>query len=197
MTDYSALDRRALEVAAEVIKQVRADQLDRRTPCASWSLGELLAHMIGQNYGFAAAAQGELDDATVFALRPVREDAGAEFKASSEVVVGAFADEVAQAGSWWLPEVGTTQLIPATTAMSFHFVDNVVHGWDVAAAIGVPIEFEDDILSAALEVALRVPGGDGRTRDGAAFAPVLDSTDDAATLDQVLLQLGRSPAWPD
>ena len=47
--------RRALDLSAAMVARVGPGDLIRPTPCADWLLGTLLAHMIGQNLGFAAA----------------------------------------------------------------------------------------------------------------------------------------------
>ena len=73
MTDVLDGDRRAVETTIGIVGKVGRDDLDRPTPCAGWTLGALLAHMIGQHYGFAAAAEGDSQDAAVFADRPVGE----------------------------------------------------------------------------------------------------------------------------
>jgi hypothetical protein len=52
--DIRDLNRRTLATTIEIVDAVRADQLDLPTPCAEWTLWQLLGHMIGQHYGFAA-----------------------------------------------------------------------------------------------------------------------------------------------
>ena len=54
--------------------------------------------------------------------------------------------------------------------MGFHFVDYVVHGWDVAATLGVPFELPADVVAAVLPLALGVPDGDFREPTGSPFA---------------------------
>ncbi len=58
MSDIRVLHRRALQVSVDAVNRVRPDQLALPTPCAEWDLGRLLAHMTGQNHGFAAVARG-------------------------------------------------------------------------------------------------------------------------------------------
>ena len=70
-----------------------------------------------------------------------------------------------------LAEISPVLRFPAAQAISFHFIDYVVHGWDVARSLGVAYQPEPDLLAAALPVALAVPGGQARKRDGAAFDP--------------------------
>jgi uncharacterized protein (TIGR03086 family) len=196
MADLRVLDQRTLQITGSIVDHVTAGQLHLPTPCAAWTLGQLLAHMVGQHYGFAAAAGGETSDLTVWADRPVGDDPAGAFAAAATVVTDAFAAEGVLEREFWLPEVRGGQLLPARQAISFHFVDYVVHGWDVAASLGIRADFDDDILEAALVVAEQVPDGANRRQDGAAFAPGLVVVPGGSSLDRILVLLGRSPAWP-
>jgi uncharacterized protein (TIGR03086 family) len=197
MPDIRELDRRALEITKSIVDRVSVGQLGLPTPCAAWTLGQLLAHMVGQHYGFAAAAGGETSDITVWADRPVGADPAGAFAAAAAVVTEAFAVDGVLERELWLPEVRGGQSFPAPQAISFHFVDYVVHGWDVAATLGVRAHFDDDILDAALAIAEKVPDGENRREEDAAFAPGLGLAAGSSTLDRILLLLGRSPTWPN
>ena len=85
-------------------------------------------------------------------------------------------------------------MFPARQAISFHFVDYVVHSWDVARTLGVPLDLDPALLDVALSVAKAVPGGDARVAPGAAFAPGVDWPG-GPRLDRIVALLGRSPDW--
>ncbi|WP_441247632.1 TIGR03086 family metal-binding protein [Kitasatospora sp. McL0602] len=197
MTDIREFDRRALKITESIVNQVEVGQLGRPSPCAGWDLGRLLAHMVGQNRGFAASALGETSDLGVWADRPVGDDPAAEFAASAAAVTAAFGADGLLDRGLWLPEIRSDRLFPAGLAVGFHFIDYVVHGWDVAATIGVPAEFDADLLDAALPIAEQVPDGANRLREGASFRPGLAATGGGGTLDRILRVLGRSPHWPN
>jgi len=93
-----------------------------------------------------------------------------------------------------LPEISPTLRFPAAEAIGFHLVDYVVHGWDVARALGRGYDLEPRVLAAALPIARAVPGGDRRRRPGAAFAPRVAASS-GGPLDQVVALLGRRPDW--
>ena len=84
---------------------------------------------------------------------------------------------------------------PGAIAIGFHFVDYVVHAWDVARTIDASLELPDDVIAAALPVALAVPDGEFRAAAGGPFQPAVDGAGSAVGLDRILLHLGRSPAW--
>jgi uncharacterized protein (TIGR03086 family) len=197
MTDLRGYHREAIEVASALVGGVRADGLGAPTPCGDWDLRQLLAHMTGQNQGFAAAARGELEDMGIWADRPLAdgEEPGKVFAASGAQLVAAFAEiEDLPGGRMWLPEVRPKPL-PAAVAVGFQLVDTVVHAWDVARSIGVAVEFGPEVLAATLPIALAVPDGANRQEAGASFAPGLATHERAAPLDRVVAALGRDPRW--
>jgi len=190
-----SLDRRAVELSARIVAQAKPADLGRATPCALWNLSELLDHMITQHYGFAAASAGRGSDRQLWQV--VHRDAPiADYAAAAEHVITAFARPQALQQPFDLPEISTAVQIPAAQAISFHFVDYVAHGWDVARTLDVPYAPDDDLVRAALEIAQKVPDGENRLAEGAAFQPGRPVPPDGTDLDQVLAALGRSPAWP-
>jgi uncharacterized protein (TIGR03086 family) len=195
--DIRELDRRAVQGSVAVVSEVTHDDLTRATPCGEWTLGELLAHMTGQHDGFAAAAAGRGGDDDVWTIRPAGADPVGEYAAAADRVLAAFSEPGVLERKFALPEITTAMTFPAVQAMSFHLIDYVVHGWDVARSLGLPYQVDDELAAVALQVAERVPGGARRLIPGAAFGPVLTAPQDADTLDRTLLILGRSPAWPD
>jgi len=197
MTDIAILDRRAVEVSQTIVDRVDATQLDLPTPCVEWNLGQLLAHMVGQHYGFAASARGETADLTVWQPRPVGAAPAKDYAESVATLTAAFAEDGILRRTFWLPEIRDGGPFAAPLAMSFHFVDHVVHAWDVAAAIGVAVTFDEDLLQAALRIAEMVPDGPERRVAGAAFRPARMPAEGVSTLDRILTLLGRSPDWPD
>jgi uncharacterized protein (TIGR03086 family) len=100
-----------------------------------------------------------------------------------------------------LPEISTRLRFPAAEAIGFHFEDYVVHGWDVARALGLGYDVEPDVLAAARPIAWAVPDGERRRRPGAAFAPRVAFAPQVAVtggslLDEIVALLGRRPDWP-
>jgi uncharacterized protein (TIGR03086 family) len=191
--DIRTLHNRALELATEVVDQVTTDDLGRPTPCADWRLGELLAHMIGQNHGFAAAARGLGDDLHQWRDRPFPGAPARSWAASVADVAGAFATASAPLR---IPEIRPGLDIPAESAISFHYLDTLVHGWDVAATLGLPFEPAPELGRAVLAVAARVPAEpNGDRRPGAPFGRVLTPDAGAPEFHQALSRLGRDPAW--
>ncbi|HEY1698947.1 MAG TPA: TIGR03086 family metal-binding protein [Trebonia sp.] len=188
-----ALDAQAVAESVRLVSQATAADLNRPTPCADWTLHGLLRHMAAQHDGFAAAADGDGDPAR-WRPRPLGADPVAAYRAAAGHVVAAFAADGVLGREFPLPEFKNGLMFPGPRAVSFHFVDYVVHSWDVAATLGLPAHFDDALLDAALAVARAVPGGDARTEPGAAFAPEV-TWSGGSRLDEIVALLGRSPGW--
>jgi uncharacterized protein (TIGR03086 family) len=197
MTDIMDRSRRTLEQTIVITSAIRPEQLGLPTPCAGWDLRQLLGHMIGQHNGFAAAARGETSDLSVWADQLPSGDPAGDYAAATTAVIEAFSADGVLGRKMWLPEIRDGGPFPATLAIGFfHFVDYVVHGWDVARSLGLDYRLEPDLLAAALPVAQAVPDGEQRRAPGAAFAPGLAVRADAGTLGQIVAMLGRRPTWP-
>jgi uncharacterized protein (TIGR03086 family) len=191
--DIVALDARAVRESVEVVARAEPADLTRPTPCADWTLHGLLTHMVAQHYGFAAASTGDRDLAR-WRARPLGKDPVATYRTASDHVLAAFAADGVLDRQFPLPEFTSGSPFPAGQAISFHFIDYVVHSWDVARTLGLPVHFEPTLLDIALRVAQAVPGGNARLAPGAAFAPKI-AWSGTSTLDQILALLGRSPDW--
>lgn len=195
MTDLRVLHRRALQVSVDIVNQVTPERLELPTPCAEWNLGQLIAHMIGQNLGFAAAARGERNGVESFAPVPIADDPTGQHADSAAKLAEDFAAPGFGERSAWLAEIRGGGFYPAQTAVGFHLVDSVAHGWDVARALDLPVFFDDEVLEAALVMSLAIPDGPPREQPGAAFRPSVRVGGDTDLLGRVLALLGRSPDW--
>jgi len=171
--DLRAYDAAAVRASVAVVAEVSTADLDRPTPCAAWDLRALLAHMTVQHHGFAAAAEG--NGALLAVWQPTASaDPVGDYARAADRVLAAFAGDVLDR-PFDLGEIGVT--VPGRVAISFHFIDYVVHGWDVAATLGRPFHLPDDLVKAAVSVADRVPTGERRLLPGASFAPPLPEDD--------------------
>jgi len=188
-----ALDARAVLTSVALVSRARGQDMSAPTPCADWTLHGLISHMAAQHYGFAAAAAGD-DDLARWRPRRLGRDPVADYRAAADTVLAAFAEDGVLDRRFPLPEFPGAPLVPAGQAISFHFVDYVVHSWDVARTLGLEAEFPPHVLEVALRVALAVPDGDNRLAPGAAFAPALP-VGGGSPLDLIVAILGRSPDW--
>ncbi|WP_326945106.1 TIGR03086 family metal-binding protein [Amycolatopsis sp. NBC_01307] len=187
------LDAVATRTSLDLVARSTPADFAKPTPCAAWTLYGLVAHMTTQNLGFAAAASGD-GDLGRWKLVSLGDDPVATYRDSVEQVLDAFAaidrEEIP------LPEFSAEVTFRPEQVLGFHFVDYVVHSWDVARTLGLPVRFDQDVLDAALRITASVPGGQSRLAPGAAFGPAVDAGE-LSGLDRVVALLGRSPKWPE
>ncbi|WP_344168205.1 TIGR03086 family metal-binding protein [Kribbella lupini] len=189
MTDPRALDEAAAAMCLAVVAQVRPDQLTLPTPCSDWTLGELLAHQVAENRGFAANVINPPGAINREIWRPGQPETALEsFAESVNLVTGAF--RVAELDA--PVEVREFGVFPARTAIAMHFVDYLAHGWDIAKAIGLADPIPPRLAEAAIPYADAIP----KDRPaGGSFAPVLETAEDESPNNRFLSLTGRDPAW--
>ncbi len=193
------MHRIAVLASVDVVSAVTADDLLKVTPCVGWNLADLLTHMTVQHRGFAAAARGHGADLAIWqpetVAKAVAVDPAGTYSAAATAVLDAFAGADVIEAAFALPEFGSGATFPGSMAIGFHFVDYVVHGWDVARTMGHSFELPVDVVAAALPLAFAVPDGDFRSSDSAVFGPAIPSEEPTNDLDRILAYLGRSPQW--
>jgi len=195
--DIRDLNRRTVDYSVEIVSRLTADDLDRPTPCAAWTVADLLAHMTVQHRGFAAAARGSGADLDVWKVQPLAADPVRDYAEAAADVTAAYAELDSLDQLFDLPEFGPGAQLPGSLALRAHFIDYVVHGWDMARALGLPYRLDDDFVEPSLEIIQMVPTGEARTAmPSSAFAAELPVAPDADPLDRILAHLGRNPAWP-
>jgi uncharacterized protein (TIGR03086 family) len=191
LNDLRGFDAIAVRATVDLVAGVRTADLARPTPCAEWDLAALLAHMTAQHRGFAAAAAGAGADLAAWRPVPLGDDPASAYAEAAEAVLAAFAPDDVLARPFVLPEFGADRAFPGRLAVSFHLVDYVVHGWDVAVALGVGFSLPEEVLQATLSVARQVPDDEQRLAPGAAFGPARPVPAGAGALDEIVGLLGR------
>jgi uncharacterized protein (TIGR03086 family) len=187
-----ARHRQSLDVATAVVAGIAPDDLGRPTPCAGWDLRALLAHMAGQNDGFADSLEGP-DDVPAGAFAPVRVGDGelrAAWERSAKRVGEAFATSPGERPVL-LAEISTEHRFPASTVLGFHLLDTVVHTWDMATTLGRDFRPDDELAAVIARQAAAVPDGPARAQPGTAFAPGLAVPAGADPWTTALALLGR------
>ncbi|MFD3926666.1 TIGR03086 family metal-binding protein [Streptomyces sp. NPDC058614] len=193
--DIVALDRIAVHESLRVVELAEEADWERDTPCAGWTLRQLVAHMAAQHHGFAAAARGAGSGAAYWREPEDMSEPGRTYRGAATAVLAAFAEPGVTEREFVLPELGGA--FPGRMAVGFHFIDYVVHAWDVAATLGVGLGLPGHLLDSAVAVARLVPTDPAGRGPGFAFAPVLDVPAGAGPLDEALRLLGRAPEnWP-
>ncbi|MBW4719722.1 TIGR03086 family metal-binding protein [Saccharothrix obliqua] len=184
--DLLDLDRAAVDRNLELLATLEPGHYDLPTPCAGWTVRDLVRHLADMAVAFDAGARLAAPRATVTA------DLRASYAAANELVTEAFHAEGFLDREAELPGFGA---YPGRSLVAAHFVDNVVHSWDLNRALGRDAEVPAEFALAAHEIAARYPDTPAVRGPGAAFAPEVAARADATPTDRLVALLGRTPDW--
>ena len=153
------------------------DKLDAPTPCDEWDVRTLLNHLLAALTYFADAPHDEsakLPQGTPPAL--LGDDPVEQYAQARERTLGVYRE----------PGV----LDRTGPSLGIAFVDQLIHGWDLAQATGQDATMPEDLAATGFAMI------DGRMPDdqrGTFFKPALPVADDAPAQDKLLATGGRSP----
>jgi uncharacterized protein (TIGR03086 family) len=173
---------------ADLVLAVPDEALRRPTPCADYTVGDLLDHINGAALAFTAAAVkkplegGASGDASQL---------GTDWRSRIPRDVRALAD------AWRDPEAWTGMTgaggvdLPGDVAGVVALDEMVIHGWDLAKATGQPSEYDGAELAAVYEAVSQFRASEIE----GLFGPEVAVPDDAPLLDRILGLAGRDPNW--
>jgi uncharacterized protein (TIGR03086 family) len=116
-------------------------------------------------------------------------DPAAAYREAGDAVLAAFA----QPGVMERVFVAPVGAAPGAVMLHLRITETLVHGWDLAQAIGSTHSFPDDIAEQELEFSSGSMAPDV-PRTGHPFGPVQQLPADAPAIDRLAAFLGR-PAW--
>ncbi|RVW07834.1 TIGR03086 family protein [Prescottella agglutinans] len=178
--------------AARVANGIRDDQLDLPTPCAQWSVSDLLRHFLELTNAFTAAARKAPFPGDGSA-RPAQlpPDWRPRLARQLDALAAAWRDPEAWQGE---AEAGGVTM-PAAVMGAVAIDELVLHAWDLARATGRPFASDPASVQASLgfAAAMSVPGEEAG-REGL-YGPVVPIPADAPALDRLLGYAGRDPQW--
>lgn len=176
-----ALHEGALDATSRVIARLRPEHLALPTPCDEWDVRLLIEHLIAGNDMFARAVTGG-------ASGPSVGDPFEDYARSTEAVRQAWREPGAMDRDVTVA-FGT---FPGHAAVRMHFVDHLVHGWDLAKATGQGTTIDPLLAIAAYEemTAALDPSSRG---PGMPFAPEVPCSSDAPVDERLVAFLGRQP----
>ncbi len=190
--DIVRLHERALDETARLIGNVQPDQMGLPTPCSDWNVRALLAHLVGGNARYAAAATGEpmgrgLAHRGGPAADLLGDDPAGAYRRSAVAVDAAWRNPTLLDRTFEFP-FGT---VPGRVAVGMHLLETVTHGWDLAKATGQQPAFDPAVVQAATHVAQSSLPSD--RPPGTPFAAPVLAAHDLPELDRLAAFLGRTP----
>lgn len=181
----------ATSTLADLVASVSDEQLALPTPCTEYAVGDLVDHVGGLAVAFTGAArkqpvpgseQGGSGDAS-------RLEAGWRDRIAADLVelAEAWRDPAAYQG---MTAAGGIDL-PGEVAAAVALNEIVVHGWDLATALGRPFAVADADVEACLTFARPFSTPETAADRGTAFGEVLPVPVGATPLVELLALLGR------
>lgn len=164
---------RALDQAGDALAAIHADDLDKPTPCADWTVRDLAGHLSATPSRFLAMGRGEEVDWS--ATPDVAEGAWATaFRSAADDLIhhwhGQPDDQAGQA-DWQTAELA-------------------LHTWDLSRATGRPSALDDEVAERGLAFMQQALTDDNR---GGVFGPPVTVADDAPAYDRLAAWAGRDP----
>ncbi|NXY94639.1 TIGR03086 family protein [Streptomyces sp. BR123] len=195
MTETTPLDLRPqARVVARLAAGVPDDRLAAPTPCPEYAVSDLLSHLALLAVAFRDAARKNLgpttDTAPGAAAVPALPDHWREElpRALAEMA-GAWTDPAAWTG---MTRAGAVDL-PGGIAGAVAVDELVIHGWDLARALGQ--EYAPDAAALRAAHAFLLAAAEDESRGGGIFGAVVPVPDDAPLLDRAIGLSGRDPGW--
>lgn len=157
---------RAIDQAGDVLDHVHADAVGRPTPCSDWDVGALADHLVAAPGNFVTMVRGEEVDWSAPTPHVV-EEWGPAFRVVGDDLLHAWHEQ---------------EDVPEGAA-GMQIAELAIHTWDLATAIGYPVDrLDPEIAERALAFLQANLTADNR---GGAFGseqPVGDDADPYARL---------------
>jgi uncharacterized protein (TIGR03086 family) len=166
-----------------IVAHITDDQLNRSTACANFTVAGVLEHMIGGATAFAAGFRGE--PAPPADAGGPADPVGGVGRALTDLI-----DAMHSPGALDRTIAAPFGDVPGEAFARFVVLDGLVHGWDIATAIGLPYEPPDALVAAvdgfAREAILPT------MREAEMFAAPADAPAIATPIEQLVAFTGRS-----
>jgi len=185
-----ALLSRALDQVGVLIAGIRDDQKALPTPCRSWDVAALIAHLVNDTAQFVARAAGETPDWTASAT-DVGADPHAAFQRGAAALLDAWRRAGDLTGIIQLPGMGE---MPARFPVDQQITEFALHAWDLARATGgPPASTQRSDGPRWIGRAAQCGQSRGDEADGKAFGPEVEVPANAPICDRLAVFFGRQP----
>ena len=191
---------RAIAAGGGVIAGVRPEQLTDPTPCTDMDVRTMLAHLIGVLDRIAALGNG--DDPFTVAETLLPDDRWLDaWKESGRRAADVWSDDAVLERPMALPWIEGS----GAEVLASYFSELTVHTWDLATATNQRVDWDDTVVTAALQARQILPAENrlalfaeisaamGLDEVAAPFAEAVPIPDDAPAIDRLVAWTGRDP----
>ncbi|MDY7104502.1 MAG: TIGR03086 family metal-binding protein [Actinomycetota bacterium] len=171
---------------------VTDDDLERPTPCDGWTVRDLVDHCLVWTIGLRLAGEKAPAMARDTVLPTVANLP--DWRATLAEQVRALVDAWRPPAAWEGTTVAGTLQLPAAVMGRSVLAELILHGWDLASALGAPYPEVD----APVDDLTRLFDGSRDRRPDATWHPYgaeAPLPDDATPFDRLLASSGRDPRW--
>ena len=176
--------RTAVAVLTPLVHATPASALTNPTPCDKWAVRDLLNHLVGGGYMFAAGLNGDALEGD-----PNADLLGDDHIAAYDGAIAAFSSALADASDLSAPVTLPFATLPADMALRIAAADLLVHAWDLAVATGQafdpPVEFVESVTPFYAEF-ISPP-----LREGGLFAAEVELDAAATPVERLVALAGR------
>ncbi|MFD9957991.1 TIGR03086 family metal-binding protein [Amycolatopsis sp. NPDC058986] len=191
MADHSAFVPSAAAEFQRVAASLTPDDLTVRTPCEAFDVRGLLNHLLYWGPWLLAAGRQEEPPAVTGGetdVDLVTGDWAAALENQTKTLVHVFSASAAWTG---MTSLGRTEM-PSSVVGEMVLGEFVLHGWDLARAVGRD-------FACAAEIAAAVHAGavamGAQAREMGVYGPEVAVPESAPMLDRALGATGRDPLW--
>lgn len=178
---------RAFASTRNVLANMKEVDLDASTPCASWTVRDLINHIVGGAHWFGASTEAGAS-ADPGDQDWTEGDVVASFDAGVARAIAAFDAPGAQEKIIKLP-FGD---FPGSVYMGLATSDTFTHGWDLARATGQSTDLDPELAEQLLEVAPLTVPDQFRGAEPMPFGPKADPPAGATAADRLAAFFGRT-----
>lgn len=171
----------------QIASGISPDDLDRPTPCASFTVRGVLGHMIGGATQFAAAFRGETPPDV-----PADVAEGPDVVARAGSALAGLTSAIRSPGALDRTVAAPFGEMPGEAFARFVVLDGLVHGWDLATAMGQTYEPSDQLVAAVDAFARQAIAPE--MRDGDTFAAAVELSGNATPIERLVAFTGREVA---
>lgn len=176
----------AAEQVATLAAHATEDRLGDPTPCPGWSVATVLVHFIHLTDAFTDGAHKKTRTDTPEPTADLPPGWPELLRSRLDGLVDAWRDPAAWDGEATVAGVTLSAELTAAVVTD----ELVVHGWDLARALGRPFEADPELVRAALDFAEKFSG-----LEGGPFGTPVPVPADAPDFDRLLGYAGRDKDW--
>ena len=179
----------ALNQTGVLIKAIRDDQQHLPTPCRSWDVSQLVAHLVHDLRQFTERAAGGTPDWSAPSAA-LGSDAIDDYRKGATGLIQAWRAAGDLSGTITMPGMGE---VAKRFPVDQQIAELAVHAWDLAVATGQSTDLDPEVGDAALTWGRTAlwPQFRGAEDEGKVFGPEVDVPQDAPLYDRLAAFFGH------